>query len=128
MRINADRPFVDFDEVNKMVKIFRKKKFDIITNQLSKKCPKGLACEVAKSEVFFKNTKKLSPSDKEHIFNFFYRNKKKYRIYNLENKFYYKKIKKNLSIDTSKDLLKIKKIYKSLGSIYVPTKKILKII
>jgi spore coat polysaccharide biosynthesis protein SpsF (cytidylyltransferase family) len=128
VRINADRPFVDFDEVNKMVKIFRKKKFDIITNQLSKKCPKGLACEIAKSEVFLKNTKKLSYSDKEHIFNFFYRNKKKYRIYNLDNKLYYKKIKKNLSIYTSKDLSKIKKIYKGLGSIYVPTKTILKII
>ena len=39
VRINADRPFVDFDEVNKMVKIFKKNKFDIVTNQLSKKMP-----------------------------------------------------------------------------------------
>ena len=53
VRINADRPFVDFYEVNKMVKIFKKNEFDIITNQLSKKCPKGLACEVASAEVFF---------------------------------------------------------------------------
>lgn len=128
VRINADRPFVDFDEVNKMVKIFRKNKFDIITNQLSKKCPKGLACEVAKSEVFFDIKKKISLSDKEHIFNFFYRNKKKYKIYNLNNKDYFKKKKIKLSIDTYHDLSKVKKIYKNLGSIYVPTKKILKLI
>lgn len=111
-----------------MVKIFRKKNFDIITNQLSKNCPKGLACEVAKSELFLKTKKKLSHTDKEHIFNFFYRNKREYRIYNLENKFYHNKKKKNLSIDTPKDLSKIIKIYKNLGSIYIPTKKILKII
>ena len=128
VRINADRPFVDFHEVNKMVKIFKKNKFDIITNQLSKKCPKGLACEVARAEVFFSITKKMSSSDKEHIFNFFYRNKKKYRIYNLDNKDYYKKRNMRLSVDTHKDLSKIKKIYKNLGSIYVPTKRILKFI
>ena len=72
--------------------------------------------------------KKISLSDKEHIFNFFYRNKKKYKIYNLNNKDYFKKKKIKLSIDTYHDLSKVKKIYKNLGSIYVPTKKILKLI
>jgi len=104
---------------DRTIKCLKKFKFD---------ASKGLACEVARAEVFFSITKKMSSSDKEHIFNFFYRNKKKYRIYNLDNKDYYKKRNMRLSVDTHKDLSKIKKIYKNLGSIYVPTKRILKFI
>ena len=59
---------------------------------------------------------------------FFIETKKKYRIYNLDNKDYYKKRNMKLSVDTHKDLSNIKKIYKNLGSIYVPTKRILKFI
>ena len=46
----------------------------------------------------------------------------------LDNKDYYKKRNMKLSVDTHKDLSNIKKIYKNLGSIYVPTKRILKFI
>ena len=72
VRINADRPFVDFKEIGKMIKIFKKKKFDIVTNQLTKNCPKGLTSEIANSKIFLNAPKeKLKKKDKEHIFNFF---------------------------------------------------------
>ena len=126
VRINADRPFVDFKEIKKMIAIFKKKKFDIITNQLTKNCPKGLASEIANSKIFLNMPKnKLKKKDKEHIFNFFYRNKKKYKIFNLNNKYYKINRLKNFSIDKPLDLFKVKEIYSYFGSIYVPTKKIL---
>ena len=68
---------------------------------------------------------KLKKKDKEHIFNFFYRNKKKYKIFNLNNKYYKINRLKNFSIDKPLDLFKVKEIYSYFGSIYVPTKKIL---
>jgi len=127
VRVNADRPFVDFDEVKKMIKIFKKKKIDIVTNQLSKNCPKGLACEVAHSKIFLDLQKNiLKNSDKEHIFNFFYRNKRKYKIYNLINKLYKKNYARNLSLDRPNDLKKIQEIFSNFNNIYVPTKKVLK--
>jgi len=126
VRINADRPFVDFKEIGKMITIFKKKKLDIVTNQLTKNCPKGLASEIANSKIFLNAPKeKLKKKDKEHIFNFFYRNKKKYKIFNLSNKYYQINRLKNFSIDKPLDLIKAKKIYSYFGNIYIPTKKIL---
>ena len=126
IRINADRPFVDFDEIKKILKVSKKKKFDIITNNIKDNCPKGLICELAKSKIFFDiNEKKLTNSEKEHIFDYFYKNKKSYKFHYLKNKLYKKNKKINFSIDSLVDLNRVKKIYKILGNIYTPTKKIL---
>ena len=126
IRINADRPFVDFDEIKKILQINKKRNFDIITNNFRNNCPKGLICELAQSKIFFDiNEKKLSKSEKEHIFDYFYKNKKSYKFYYLKNKLYKKNKKINLSIDSLADLNRIKKIYKTLDNIYTPTKKIL---
>ena len=126
VRVNADRPFVDYDEVNKMIRIFKKRNVDIVTNQLSKKYPKGLSSEIARSQIFIDLEKKLlKKNDKEHIFNFFYRRKKNYKILNLKNKLYEKNYLKNLSIDKPNDLQKTKKIFNNFGNIYVSTKNIL---
>ena len=40
VRINSDRPFVDYIEIKKMVDKFKKKKFDIISNNKKKIVPK----------------------------------------------------------------------------------------
>ena len=102
------------------------KLLDIISNQLKKGCPKGLACEVASSKIFFNLTyKKLKKDEKEHIFNFFYKNKKNYNIFNLSNKLYSKNYRLNLSIDKPGDLKRIRKIFSKYSNIYVPTKRIL---
>ena len=95
VRINSDRPFVDYIEIKKMVDKFKKKKFDIISNNKKKNCPKGLICELAKSEIFFNVDKeKLSKKDKEHIFNYFYKNIKNYNIHFVKNRLYGKNYKK----------------------------------
>tara|TARA_B100001057_G_scaffold463289_1_gene517127 strand:+ start:770 stop:1453 length:684 start_codon:yes stop_codon:yes gene_type:complete len=128
IRINADRPFVDFDEIKKILKIYKKKKFDIISNNYKKECPKGLVCELAKSKIFFDmDEKKLSKKDKEHIFNYFYKNKKDYKFYFKKNKLYKNNSNKNLSIDNLTDLKRTKKIFNFVKNIYVPTRKILNI-
>jgi len=117
IRVCADRPFFDVRLMDKMIKKFKEKRYEIVTNQLPRTYPKGLACEIADINIFRKlNQKKLIHSDKEHIFNFFYRNNKKYSIFN----FLLKNSKKNINIDYSlnnkKDLLKVRKIYNIFGS------------
>lgn len=126
VRVNSDRPFVDSSEIKKMIKVFNKNKFDIVTNQLSKTCPKGLACEIANSKIFFNSLNLIrKKKDKEHIFNFFYNNKKNYKIFNLKNKIYEQNKKKKLSIDTYFDLVRAKKIFMKFDNINVSTLKVL---
>jgi len=129
VRVCADRPFVDFSEIKKAIKIFQTKKFDIVTNQLHKKVPKGLSCEVASSEIFYdvSKNKKLTKSQKEHIFNYFYNNSIDYKIHKLRNNLYEKNAKFNLSIDNPKDFERAISIFlRYKKNIFISTSKILK--
>ena len=130
VRVNADRPYLDSDLIQNMINFYLKKSYDIVTNQFPKSCPKGLSCEVASIKIFEKlNLKKLNINDKEHIFNYFYRNSNNYKIYNYKDNFYNKKKKLNLSLDTKKDYSIAKEIYESdkiKKIINLNTKKIIK--
>ena len=127
VRINADRPFVDFKEIKRVISLFNKSKADIVTNNFKKDCPKGLVCEVSKSNIFLNfDQKKLNKKEREHIFNYFYRNKRKYKIVLKKNKLYTANRKKNFSIDNFSDFVKIKKIFTSTKNIYIQTDKVLK--
>ena len=110
-----------------MIKIYQKKKYDIVTNQFPKSCPKGLACEISNTKIFFDLTKKnLSKSDKEHIFKYFYKNNSQYKIKNYISKIYNSNKKINLSIDTKKDFKNVEKIYNnSNNNFFVDAKKII---
>ena len=120
VRVCADRPFFDVKLMDKMIKKFREKKYDIVTNQYPRTYPKGLACEVANIDIF-KNTDKktMKRLDKEHVFNFFYRNSKNYRIYNFslnKNKISKAAKETDWSLNNKKDLLKVRKIYSNYSS------------
>lgn len=128
VRVNCDRPFVDFNTITKMIKILnRNKDLDIVTN-CYKKYPKGLASEVARSKIFLENLLKIKSRDhKEHIFNFFYKNSKKFKILNIKDPLYEKNVNLNLSIDYKKDLKKIIKIFWFFKKNFcIPTSSVLK--
>jgi len=127
LRICADRIFFDFNLATKMIKIFKKGKFDIVTNSLVRSYPRGTSNEIISYENLIKSYKLIKNQiDREHIFNHFYKNKKSYRIKNISSNYSSKIIKINLSLDTIKDFIKIEKCLKSM--IYNPivdTKKII---
>jgi spore coat polysaccharide biosynthesis protein SpsF len=102
IRLTADNPFVDFAELNKMIKIFEKKNYDYISNQSF--LPKGMGCEIITFEALkksFNKAKKLN--QKEHINEYILENKKEFKIKILKNnkKKMYSKL--NFSIDTIRD-------------------------
>ena len=89
IRVNADRPYFDFKTLKNMYKIFKLGKFDIVTNQINKVFPSGLASEIANIDIFKKlNQNNIDKSEKEHIFNYFYSNKKNYNIYQYKDIFF----------------------------------------
>lgn len=128
VRVNADRPFFDVNLMNRMLNIYSRGQYDIVTNQFPRVCPKGLACEISNVEIFKKILKlKLIKSEKEHFFNYFYKNSNKYKIKNIYDKFYNKKKKLDLSVDTKKQFLKVKKIYNQFDTQkYIDTKNVIK--
>ena len=72
VRICADSPFIHNQLLDKAIQIFKKNKYDIVTNVFPRSYPKGQSIEIFKSSVLIKNYSKLrSNYFKEHFQNFF---------------------------------------------------------
>lgn len=127
VRVCADRPILDFKMMKKMIKIYLKKNYQIVTNQFPKEAPSGLACEIADTKIFFDLKKKIKNREKEHIFDYFYKNSKYYSILNIKDNFFSKIKKYNFSINTKKDYKKFKEVLVSNKLINYETKKIIRI-
>lgn len=112
MRINADSPLIDFRLIDLSIKIFLKKKYDLITNVFPRSFPPGQSVEIIKTSILKKNIKKMNKIELEHVTSFFYDKYKNFSIKNFSTK---KKLARmKLSVDTKKDLyLILKKIKKS---------------
>ena len=66
-------------------------------------------------------------NDKEHIFNYFYKSRKNYKIKDFIDIYYKKKNKLNLSIDLKKDFKNTEKIFKKFKyNFIIDTKTVLK--
>ncbi len=108
IRITADSPLIDPTIVDKCIRKLRKDKYyDIITNCMEKTFPKGQSVEIINSNIFVQNYKNIKNNEhKEHIFKYFYINKKKFKIFNIKSR---KKLRyKSLALDTIKDFYFIK--------------------
>ena len=128
VRVNCDRPFVDVDIIKKMISLINNnEKLDVISNCMDR-CPKGLSCEVSRPKIFFNNLKKIKKKvHKEHIFNYFYKNRKKFNILKYNDPLYQKNLNLNLSIDTKKDKKRINKIFNFFKKNYfIKTSEVLK--
>ena len=63
---------LDVNLVDKMVSIFNKNNYEILTNVFPRSFPKGQSVEIINKKVFLKyETKFKSASDKEHVTKYF---------------------------------------------------------
>lgn len=125
IRMNADRPFFDYKHLGKMIKIFKSGKYDLVSNRRSLNKSKGLTLEIITFNKFLNVKNKIKLSDKEHIFNYFYRNEKKYKI--KYTKQFNTNVNINLALDNLKNFKMIEKIYKYFKFDYlVNTNKVIK--
>ena len=123
VRANADCPLfipkiLDFD-INRLAK----SKFDLLSPFYKNDIPFGFSFVVFKSKTIIKISKLARKKvHKEHVENYCFDNKKKFKIHPCK---YDKKLHApniNLTLDTKKDYLKIKKIFKVLKLTYKETK------
>ena len=113
LRICADRPFLDFKLIEKTLKNKKIYKYDLVSNRVKEKAPKGLTFELIKLDKFNK-IKTNSKSLKEHICNYYYRNKKKFKILEISPMKYTKYKKYNFAIDNRSNHKKATDVYKNL--------------
>jgi len=116
LRYCADRPIINVKKIKNCIKRIKKKKlkFDLLTtNYNNQKIDKGFTIEIFNASSFKKILEySLTKSDKEHIGNFFYKNKKMFDIKKINFSKSFKKGYK-YSIDNIQDLSKMNFILKN---------------
>jgi len=86
VRIPADKPFIDPEFVDSIIKKFEKENFDYITTFLPPSFPIGTEVEIFSYESLEKTWKNAKlPSEREHVTPYIYNNKNKFRILNIKN-------------------------------------------
>ena len=111
IRISGDSPLISSNIIDKLININKKKKFkkyDLITNVFPRSYPKGHSVEILKTSILKTYLNKMSQDETEHVTKYFYNNSRKFKIKNLRSLKDQKKVK--LSVDTKKDMIKIKQI------------------
>ncbi len=86
VRIPSDKPLIDPEIVDNVIKKFTSDHYDYVTNFLPYSFPYGTEVEVFSFnalESTWKNSK--LPSEREHVTPYIYKNKKNFRIFNLTN-------------------------------------------
>lgn len=102
VRVCADSPFMDQAIVDQAVEIFRKGKFDMVTNTLTRSFPKGQSVEVVDAEVFRAAYARMKGSDDfEHVTRYFHAHNDEFRIHNFSAKDDNSGVQ--LSVDTPED-------------------------
>ncbi len=112
IRVSCDSPFIDHKIIDKGIVLSRKSNYDIITNVFPRTFPKGLSFEIIKTSIIKKHMIFFSKKEKEHVTTYFYKNYKKFKIFNFFAKKDLSKI--NLCVDTLEDLKFLKKNYSKI--------------
>ena len=109
VRICADSPLIDPSIIDKAIDIYKKKRFDLVTNKFPRSFPIGQTVEVINTKTFLKSLDLVkSNEDKEHVTLHFYNNSSLFKIKNFSNKIDYSKY--THAIDNKKNLLEFTKV------------------
>lgn len=118
IRICADNPFIDANEIDKLIKFTIKNKSDYSFNHIPYKNNNyidGVGAECIKASYFYKFKKKIDKNFffKEHVTSYIWKNKKnfKFNFFESPKKYSYPKLK--LDIDYEKDFDKFSNYLKN---------------
>ncbi|RMH56593.1 MAG: hypothetical protein D6679_08570 [Candidatus Hydrogenedentota bacterium] len=113
VRVNGDSPLLDYRLVDLLVREFRRREVDIVTNVLRRSFPKGESVEVVRTRVFVEwSAQWTEKEDKEHVTRYFYRHAGRFRIHNIAAPADFSSC--DLSVDREEQLERLRKIFTSL--------------
>lgn len=111
IRICSDSPFIDPLIIKKAFKIYKKKKYDYVSNIIEPTYPSGMSVEIFNFDSLKKSNYSVTDStEKEHVTPYIYRNPKIFRIKNFKINKKYKKYR--FSVDYWEDYLALVEIQK----------------
>ncbi len=113
VRITSDDPFIDYELINEMLKIYFNGDYDYVTNNIIRTLPYGLDCNIFSFSLLkymFENAKR--DDEREHVTTYVLHNKNKFKIFNFKIKTDYSNYR--LTIDTLDDYCKAYEIYMSI--------------
>ena len=127
IRITSDCPLVDASLIDKMIKIFKKKNVNYLSNTNPPTFPDGFDIEIFKTKAFEKIfKKKLLPYHKEHVTTYLRKYEKK--NYNFKNPEDLSRVR--LTLDYKKDLNFLRNLFNNYKNIknynYIKLLKIIK--
>ena len=127
IRITSDCPLVDASLIDKMIKIFKKKNVNYLSNTNPPTFPDGFDIEIFKTKAFEKKfKKKLLPYHKEHVTTYLRKYEKK--NYNFKNPEDLSRVR--LTLDYKKDLNFLRNLFNNYKNIknynYIKLLKIIK--
>lgn len=110
IRISGDSPLIDSHIIDAGIELFENNSYDIVTNVLDRSFPKGQSFEIFKANTFLREFLNITTlEDREHVTKYFYKNKDRFKIFNLEclsGNFSHV----NLSVDTKEDFNKFEEL------------------
>lgn len=110
VRICSDSPFIDPKIIDMAYKIFKKKKYDYVSNIVNPTYPAGMSVEIFNFESLKKAAEaKTDKKEQEHVTPFIYRNNEMFQIKNFETKRNFKNYR--FSVDFKKDFVAMKNLY-----------------
>lgn len=74
IRLNGDSPFLDYELINRGIKICLEKRVDFISNIVSRTYPYGIAVEIINTKVFERIYQNMTLTEKEHVTQYLYKN------------------------------------------------------
>lgn len=102
VRISGDSPLLDQGLLTQAVDVYCRSSYDIVTNTQKRTFPKGQSIEIINSNIYRAHYPLFVDAyDREHVTPYFYRNKEKINMLNLESGKDWGSLQ--LSIDTQKD-------------------------
>ena len=111
VRVSADSPLIDPSLIDRVVSLYNKNRYDIVTNVFPRTFPKGFSVEVINSKIILNFLNKIKKKKhQEHLTSFFYDNYKNFKIKNFYNKSDLSYV--NLSVDNLNDFIRVKSIVK----------------
>ena len=111
VRVSADSPLIDPSLIDRIVSLYNKNRYDIVTNVFPRTFPKGFSVEVINSKIILDVLNKIKKKKhQEHLTSFFYDNYKNFKIKNFYNKSDLSYV--NLSVDNLNDFIRVKSIVK----------------
>jgi spore coat polysaccharide biosynthesis protein SpsF (cytidylyltransferase family) len=110
IRITSDCPLTDPQLVEKILQFYLDHNYDYVTNTISPTYPDGLDVEIFSFSALKRaNRYATLQSEREHVFPYFTKNPKKFKLYNYENKIDLSHLR--WTVDQKEDLKFVRQIY-----------------